>query len=340
MNIWIDLSNSPHVNFFSGIIRELEKDHEILLTCRPLANTIDLLDMNHFTYHIVGKHYGKNIVKKTFGFPLRILQLYCFLKNRRIDRAISHSSYYSPFVAKMMGISCIYINDNEHAAGNRISFKFADYIMIPEFLDIDKIRRQGARDDKIIKYPGLKEGVYLWNYSIKPTNGHKSKSIDERKNIFIRPEPSTAQYYKGRQNFIDDLLLKLKENFRIIILPRNEVQEAHYRQEKFAGIKIPDKSMNLTDVLENCNLFIGAGGTMTREAAVYGIPTISVYQDSLLDVDKFLIENGNMIHKKDLNASHIINYLTKIERKPPDNLLLQKGKKAHKLIKQTLLENT
>ncbi len=206
----MDLSNSPHVNFFSGMIQELQKEHEILLTCRPLANTIELLDMNHFSYHIVGKHYGKNILKKAIGFPLRILQLYYFLKKRRIDRAISHSSYYSPLVAKLMGISCIYINDNEHAAGNRISFKFADRIMVPEFLDTNKIKRQGARDDKIIKYPGLKEGVYLWSYSIKPSNSHKRKNIEERKIIFIRPEPSTAQYYKGRQNFIDDLLLQLK----------------------------------------------------------------------------------------------------------------------------------
>ncbi len=87
-------------------------------------------------------------------------------------------------------------------------------------------------------------------------------------------------------------------------------------------------------------VFIGAGGTMTREAAVFGIPTISVYQDSLLDVDKFLIENGNMIHEKDLNARHVISYLSKIERKPPDNLLLQKGKEAYDMILATLLSTS
>ena len=171
-------------------------------------------------------------------------------------------------------------------------------------------------------------------------NSYKVKNIEERKTIFIRPEPSTAQYYKGRQNFIDDLLLQLRGKFKIIMLPRNGIQETHYRQEKFAGIKMPKKSMSLLDVLENCDLFIGAGGTMTREAAVFGIPTISVYQDSLLDVDKFLIENGNMIHKKDLNADYVINYLNKMERKPPDNLLLQKGKKAYDMILATLLNTS
>ena len=134
MKIWIDITNSPHVHFFSGLVRELQQNHEILLTCRPLSNTIELMDLQNFPYHKIGGHYGANILKKGLGFPLRILKLYFFLRDRKIDVAISHSSFYSPVVAKMVGARCIYLNDNEHAAGNRISFIFADQIMIPEFL--------------------------------------------------------------------------------------------------------------------------------------------------------------------------------------------------------------
>jgi len=54
MKIWIDLTNSPHVNFFSGMINELRQEHEVLLTCRPLANTIGLLEMEGFPLFIVG----------------------------------------------------------------------------------------------------------------------------------------------------------------------------------------------------------------------------------------------------------------------------------------------
>jgi hypothetical protein len=46
-----------------------------------------------------------------------------------------------------------------------------------------------------------------------------------------------------------------------------------------------------------------------------------------------------MAHKKDLNANYVMNYLTEVKKKPPDNQLLKKGKKAYELIKQTLLEN-
>jgi predicted glycosyltransferase len=46
MKIWFDLTNSPHINLFADMIRELKKEHEVIITCRPLANTIDLLDLH------------------------------------------------------------------------------------------------------------------------------------------------------------------------------------------------------------------------------------------------------------------------------------------------------
>jgi len=151
MNIWIDLTNSPHVIFFEHLIQDLQPDHKIFLTCRPLANTIELLDLFKFTYQVIGKHYGQNPARKACGFPLRVVQLYHFLRKKRIDIAISHSSFYSPLVAKLIGSRCIYLNDNEHAAGNRLSFIFADSILVPEFMDKRKILTQWGRLNKIVR---------------------------------------------------------------------------------------------------------------------------------------------------------------------------------------------
>ena len=135
MKIWIDLTNSPHVNFFAGMIRELQKDHQVILTCRPLANTIDLLNLEGFEYDVVGTHYGASKIKKLLGFPVRIWQLFWFLRKKKIDVVISHSSFYSPLASRLLGVPSIYLNDNEHASGNRISFLCADKILIPEFFE-------------------------------------------------------------------------------------------------------------------------------------------------------------------------------------------------------------
>src|SRR3990172_1380603 len=104
MKIWFDVTNSPHVNFFAEMINDLGRKHEIIITARPLANTVELLDLHRFSYSIVGGHYGQNSVKKGTGFFLRALQLYSFLHPREMDVAISHSSFYSPVVARLLGV--------------------------------------------------------------------------------------------------------------------------------------------------------------------------------------------------------------------------------------------
>jgi hypothetical protein len=339
MKIWIDLTNSPHVNFFAGMIRELQKDHDVLLTCRPLANTIELLDLFRFPYQIVGKHYGKSRSRKALGFMLRIWQLYAFLRDKGVDVAISHSSFYSPVVARLLGIRSIYLNDNEHAAGNLISFRFANIIMVPEFLDRGKVQKQGAKPEKIVSYPGVKEGVYLWQ-NAKNVKDRKPNSSNSKKTIFIRPEPWTAQYYKGELNFMDDLIIGLKDMFKVILLPRGEVQESYYRQGRFCGIIVPEKSISLIEIMAECDLFIGAGGTMTREAAVLGIPTISIYQDELLDVDRFLIRKGFMVHQPKPDSRFVISFIDSSEKRAPDQELLNKGREAYELMKDILLDGS
>ena len=337
MRIWFDITNSPHINFFALLIQELEKEgHEIVITSRPLANTIQLLELHRFDFEVIGIHYGKNIFRKIFGYPIRIGQLYSYLKHRLPDVAISHSSFHSPITSRLLGCCSIYLNDNEYAIGNIPSFIFADIIMIPEFLDIKKVRKQGASKKKIIQYPGVKEGIYLWNLQ-ESMKGKGSKVKGDKPKIYIRPEPWTAQYYKGRLNFLDEVLLKIRAHAEIIILPRGEEQAKHYKENKFIGIKVSDKVYGLPEILQYCNLFIGAGGTMTREMAVLGVPTISVYQDALLDVDRYLLAIGQMVHKPDLTADFVLNYLRDRSRKPPRHDLLTKGREAYNLIKSELL---
>lgn len=330
MKIWFDLSNSPHINLFAALIKDLMKEHEVIITCRPLANTIDMLDLHGFSYTVVGKHYGGKFSSKLFGYPVRVCQLIRFLRKQKPDVAISQSSFHSPITAWFLRVPVIYMNDNEHAMGNIPSFLFATRILIPEFLDARKVQKQWARKKKIIQYPGVKEGIYLWNANIP-------EKAETEKNIYIRPEPWIAQYYKGALNFMDDMILFLKDRARVVLLPRGKEQAAHYEQDKFEGVIVQHKAMSLEEIASKCRLFIGAGGTMTREMAVLGIPTISVYQDELLDVDTYLLENGMMDHKPRLTGQEALEYVEGREAIGANGLLLQKGEETYRLIRELLL---
>jgi predicted glycosyltransferase len=265
-----------------------------------------------------------------------VRQLQKFIKPLKVDIAISQSSFHSPVAARLLRIPSIYMNDNEHAMGNIPSFLCATKIMIPEFLDIKKVQKQGANSNKIISYPGVKEGIYLWQKYL--LNGISDS--DSTKKIYIRPEPRTAQYYKGGENFLDEVICGLKDHFSIIMLTRDEEQFMHYKSSLFSGIEVPDKSLSFDEIAENCLVFIGAGGTMTREMAVIGVPTISVYRDKLLDVDRYLIKLNLMKHFPTLNIKNVLDYIHQNNAKSPDKKLLLKGKESYYLIKSLIEQLT
>ena len=73
---------------------------------------------------------------------------------------------------------------------------------------------------------------------------------------------------------------------------------------------------------------------MTRELAILGIPTISVYQDDLLDVDSFLLSKGLMLHEPSLTPEKVESYIKSLQNTPPSLELMEKGKAAYKLFKQ------
>ena len=76
---------------------------------------------------------------------------------------------------------------------------------------------------------------------------------------------------------------------------------------------------------------------MTREMAVLGIPTISVYQDELLDVDKYLLTQKAFLHRPHLTAKEALQYLKQSSRQAPNRELLEKGRKAYDKIKSAII---
>lgn len=335
MRIWFELTNSPHINMFAALIRDLEREHEVIITCRALANTIDLLDLHGFAYEIVGRHYGGKLSAKLFGFPVRVAQLCRFLAGKNIDVAVSQSSFHSPVAARLMGLRSIYMNDNEHAMGNIPAFVCASKIMVPEFLSIATLRKQHANPRKLLFYPGIKEGMYLWELGSRPRSLARCSAA--RPVVYCRPEPWTAQYYRGEHHFLDHFLLGLKNHVDVVVLPRGNEQGTHYRDPKFAGIRIVTGALDLATIASDCDLFIGAGGTMTREMAVLGIPTISVYRDTLLEVDRHLIKIGAFIHRPHLTVDEALAYLERTVQLRPNHELLKKGKAAYELLRAQIL---
>tara|TARA_R110000764_G_scaffold149357_3_gene237093 strand:+ start:11218 stop:12249 length:1032 start_codon:yes stop_codon:yes gene_type:complete len=335
MKIWIDLTNSPHINFFKPFIKVWQSEGiEIIITARDLANTIPLIKQNGWSYHEIGRHAGKSKFKKLLYFPKRVVQLYTFLKTQKPSIGISHSSFYSPLVCKLLRIPSIYLNDNEHAKGNYLAFNFARVIILPEFLKERAKELKWTEKYNVMFYPGVKEGIYLSQTSFDvPRNNGTDTNLKCK--VFIRLEPWTAQYYSGNSDFMNLIIEELSHSHQIFILPRSKEQATQFSKAIFSKVEVVQNPLKIEDIYDECRLFIGAGGSMTRELAILGVPTLSVYQGELLEVDKFLIREGIMHYNPKPTINEIIHLMKENIKGNNTNLFL-KGREAFEMInKQT-----
>jgi uncharacterized protein len=328
MRIWIDFINTPQVTFFVPFIKDFIKNgHEVLLTCRDSGNTVALLKQNELSFHIIGSNAGKGILQKLMFFPRRLFRLWLFVRKQKPDIAASQSSFYQPIVARLLGIPSLYTNDNEHARGNLFGFLFANKVVLPVALQHNKFTERWPLKSKLSFYPSVKEAIYL---SQNPLLLEKATGIKNK--IYFRPEPWSAQYYNGPLNFFDDALLKLSGEFEVIILPRDKNQTQHYSQEKFKALRVAQKPLTLQNIVSDCVLFIGAGGSMTREMAVMEIPVISIYQAELLAVDKYLVNKDVMQINPDITYDDIRIYLNSIRNSTKEWLVLKEGEKSYSIL--------
>jgi len=334
MRIWIDFINTPQVSFWVPFIEELEvENHEFILTCRDSGNTIELLEQNGLEFQIIGDRVGKGLIEKVLLFIKRIIKLYSYIRKKKPDIAASQSSFYQPIVARLLHINCLYTNDNEHAKGNAFGFVFAKKVTLPIALKEENFTKSWPLKSKVSFYPSVKEAIYLSQQPALLSLLSLPKSI-----IYFRPEPWSAQYYNGPLNFFDNTLLSLSTEYKVIILPRDKNQTDHYKQEKFSNISVASKPLNLKDIISDCLLFIGAGGSMTRELAILGIPVISIYQAEILCVDQYIVDKGKMEIKPNISYEEIKDIINTGAIINKDLTLLNEGNESYKMLKSLIIK--
>jgi predicted glycosyltransferase len=94
-----------------------------------------------------------------------------------------------------------------------------------------------------------------------------------------------------------------------VVIPRYFEQIKALRDFHNWNVIVPEKAVDGPSLLHFSDLFIGAGGTMSTEAAILGIPTISCYPGKPTLVELFLIERG--LIERDTNLESIVKIASK-----------------------------
>lgn len=320
MRVWFDVTNPPHVNFYAPLINYLQtKGAVVEVTARQFVETTRLLEQKNITFREFGGHGGIKKSRKIIRLVQRELSL--LYNVRGFDFSIS-SNYEAPLAAWLKRKTSIIFDDND-ISPNWLYAKFADYVIVPEFIDKEAMYAMGIRKNKLRSYHGFKEDVYIASY--KPDKAFPSR-IPIKDFVTVRPENIQASYMDSDvRSIVPELLKKLeKKGVPVIYLPRYKEDMEYSRG--LENIYVPDKPLNGLDVCNYSRGVLTGAGTFSREAALMGKPAVSFYAgQKILSVDKQLFKQGRILHSR--NVDEIIEYVLDQKSTLPD---FNRSKKVQK----------
>jgi len=275
LKIWIDILTPKQLVFAEPIIERLGKKHKILRTSRDYDEVSKLAKVRRFSLVNVGKHGGGSNLGKLESSVSRMQRLTKKIKTFKPEMVISFCSPEAARISFGLGIKHIAFCDAPHAeAVMKLTLPLIQKLLIPSFIPKKEFAKFGISERDIIPYKAIDGYVTIKRKAKDKKTPFKKNN---KKNILIRMEEEEAAY-TSRSSKIIPIIKKIIEEFEnenIVILGRYTDQISNLRKVVGNKVKVTKMEFDGKNILENTDVFVGSGGTMTVESALLGIPTIS-----------------------------------------------------------------
>ena len=274
MKIWFDILTPKQYLFFGYFVQKLRKQNKIVCTSRKYEQVNGITKFGSINPIIIGKHGGGNNVNKLLASLDRSKLLTKKIEKIHPDLLVSFCSPEASRVAFGLGIPHIAFSDSPHAiAVMKLSLPYVTKLLTPWIIPKQDFKEFGIDYKNIIRYKAIDAGIIIKNHQI-----NKQKKLNLRKIILIRPEEDEASYItkKGKTIKIIKNIVEKFPDEKKIVLSRYKNQTKELKKNFSTDISILSKPVNGKELLNNVDCFVGSGGTMTAEAGLLGIPTISL----------------------------------------------------------------
>ena len=306
MRVWIDLTNSPHVLVLRPVIDELRRrGHRVDVTARDFAQTLGLCERYGIEHAAIGRHRGERLPDKARGLASRTTALLRWARrvgghpdgSDPFDAAIGHGSNDVTVAAALLGIPATTAFDYEWATvQHQINCRLARTVVVPDAIPPQRLDRYGARG-KVRAYAGLKEEYYLADLEPDPAV-LAELGLDPADPIaVVRTPPEVSLYHRFHNDRFAEVLLRLREQGQVVVLPRTEDQRAELTAA--GGFVVPERPIDGPSLVALADLVVSAGGTMNREAVALGTPVYTTFDGRPGAVDDALIAAGRLRRLED-----------------------------------------
>ncbi|MDR0372349.1 MAG: DUF354 domain-containing protein [Nitrososphaerota archaeon] len=278
MRVWYDACTGKQVRYAAAIAKKFRSvGHELIFTTREHPDTIPLAKMLGEDPRVVGKYAPTTLASRLEESSKRIIEFSRMFKDKKPDVAVTHQSVELCRAAFGLGIPIITTADTPYAyAVNRLTLPFAHTVVVSEALP--KSFTEANCVNKVVVFKGVDE--VAWIREVKP-----KKTVDTKKPlIVVRQIENRAIYAEKKQDNVKTLTQQLAELGNVLVIQRyNENKEVFRGKQGFE---------DTADLVANADLAVSYGGTITREAALQGVPSIGISDMAKTYVNTYLTQKG------------------------------------------------
>ncbi len=295
MRIWYDACTGKHVRYGAAIGQRLRKaGHTFIFTTREHPDTLPLAENLGEKPIVIGKYDPSTLFSRLEESADRVIQFSKLFKDNPPEVAIAHQSVELCRTAFGLGIPIILTADTPHAtAVNRLTIPFADTIVISESLPMQFMKDYCGR--QVVTFKGVDEVAWIKGFKPKKIAGLRKPLI------VLRQIETKAAYAKGKKDLCDILAQKLNTLGNVHL-----VQRYNNTGKTFGGKNVFVDSASL---VANADLVVSYGGTISRESALLGVPSIAISEMAKTYVNNYLAEAGFPLFIT--NEREVIDYARK-----------------------------
>ena len=292
MKIWIDFLTPKQLLFFEPLINRLNKKHQLLCTTRDYREAKELARLRNLDVKIVGRHGGAEKSDKLLANIERMKDLFNLLQKFKPELTIS---FCTPDAARMsfgLGIKHIaFSNSPHHEKVMKLTVPLVDKLLIPKHIPKKDFTKYGIDSKDIIQYNSLDEYLIVKGKIFH--NTVPKTTIKSKKTILFRTFEIQAAYPSRKVDTVAIIKKIAQEfpDFNIIVLGRYYDEIKSLKKKLGKQITVLDKVVDSGEILSICDVFLGSGGTMTTEAVLRGVPTLS-YNGVPNHDEKYLVKLG------------------------------------------------
>jgi len=275
VDVWLDAvtpKDSLLIYALLPIIRE--KGYETVVTAKKQTQTTDILELLNVDYTCVGE-YGETVKEKLAVEQKRTLRFLDLFDKIGLPKVLwTHGDVSAIRTAFGLQIPIVYSNDTPQAVHvAKLVCPLVNWLIVPVAFG-KTWSRFGISKSKIVLYDGVEEVAWLIDSKFEHPKFLEELAEKERVVLFRNVE-YRASYCKDVKVDVWRLLKELSEMATVVYLPRYEEEKEKIRD--IDNIWIPSKPVLAAQLIPYVDITVGSGGTICRETALMGIPTVNFH---------------------------------------------------------------